>query len=415
MAWQKLNALEGLSAFSPKAALRRILRGAAPESQAPSTSAVSRPAAIAIASGRRRALLVRIAFLAIVAIPTGFSALYYSFVASPGYVSEAQFVVRGVSSSRVGGLDTLFQTFGISRAVDDANVVESYILSRDAVKALMARLPLRAMFARPEGDFLSRFPRFWEKDNFEGLFQYYLQHVKVIDDKTKGISTLQVVTFRPEDSTKIARALISLAEEVANRMNLRAQKDTVAAAQKDVDVAESKVVAAQAKLTSFRNRALLVDPAKASDSELETVSKLWLELTQTLAQIHEASVTSPSNPSLPVWHAKADALRARIAAERGDVSGNDESLGSKVSRYETLTLARGLADKTLSAAIDSLELARQQARRQQIYIEEVAGPNTPDEATEPQRLRLVATIFVLTFSVFSVLWIVSVGAHEHSQ
>ena len=62
-----------------------------------------------------------------------------------------------------------------------------------------------------------------------------------------------------------------------------------------------------------------------------------------------------------------------------------------------------------------LRAERQEARRQQIYIEEIAGPNTPDEATEPQRLRIVATILVLTFSVFSVMWIVSVGAHEHSQ
>lgn len=415
MAWQNLNALGGFSRFWLKAASRRVMGHTVARGHATSSPALSNPAAAAIAASRRRALLVRVAFLVIVALPTGFSALYYAFFASPGYVSEAQFLVRGVSSTRVGGLDTFFQTFGISRAVDDSNVVESYILSRDAVRALVARLPLRAIFSRREGDPLSRFPRFWERDDFESLYKYYLQHVTVIDDTTKGISTLRVVTFRPDDSVRIARALISMAEEVANRLNLRAQRDTVAAAQRDVDIAEAKVIAAQAKLTAFRNNALLVDPSKASDSELKTVSSLWLELTQTLAEIHEASITSPSNPSLPVWRAKVDALRGRIAAERGNVTGNDESLGTRVSQYEGLTLARDLADKSLSAAIDSLELARQEARRQQIYIEEIAGPNTPDEATEPQRLRIVATILVLTFSVFSVLWIVSVGAHEHSQ
>ncbi|HEY5225483.1 MAG TPA: capsule biosynthesis protein [Methylovirgula sp.] len=420
MAWQNLNAFGGFSRFWSKAAVRRVIGGLAarslasrsPAARSPAAGnhAAGSPAAIAIAAGHRRTLLVRLVFLAIVVIPTGFSALYYAFFASPGYVSEAQFLVRGVSSARVGGLNTLFQTFGISRAVDESNVVESYILSRDAVKALVARLPLRAMFSRPEGDLLSRFPRFWEHDNFESLYRYYLQHVTVVDDTAKGISTLRVVTFRSADSVKIAAALISLAEEVSNRLNLRAQKDTVSAAQRDVDIAEAKVIAAQAKLTAFRNGSLLVDPSKESDSELKTVSSLWLELTQTLAEIHEASITSPSNPALPVWRAKVDALRGRIAAERGNVTGNDESLGTKVSQYEGLTLARDLADKSLAAAIDSLELARQEARRQQIYIEKIAGPNTPDEAAEPQRLRLIATIFMLTFSVFSVLRRAGLGA-----
>jgi capsular polysaccharide transport system permease protein len=373
------------------------------------------PTDTAIASGHRRDFISRAAFILIVLIPTSLAAAYYFLLASPRYVSEAQFIVRGVSSSRVSGLDAFFRVFGISRTVDDTNVVDSYILSRDAVKALEARAPLREIFSRPEGDNFARFPRFWEKDDFESLYRYYLQRVNVVIDSSKGISTLDVVTFRPKDSADIARQLLLLAEDVANRMNVRAQRDTIAAAQKDVDDAEGKVIAAQAALTSFRNRSLVIDPSKSSDSELTTLETLWSDLTETLAEIREHSITSPNSPADAVLLARVEALRERIAAERDKVRGGGEALGAKVSDFEGLSLARDLADKSLAAALDSLELARQEARRQQVYIDEVAEPNTPDESTEPQRLRTVATVFVLTFSVFSVLWILSVGAQEHKQ
>ncbi|MEJ0052112.1 MAG: hypothetical protein WDN02_13040 [Methylovirgula sp.] len=299
--------------------------------------------------------------------------------------------------------------------MDDTNIVGTYILSRDAVKALLARVPLREIFARPEGDYFAKFPRLWERDDFESLYRFYLQRVTLVEDSSKGISTLRVATFRPEDSVRVDRELISLAEDVANRMNLRAQRDTIAETQKDVDDAETKVIAAQAALTEFRNRTLLIDPTRKSDSELWTTAQLWGDLTQTLAQIREDSLVSPAAPEESVLTARVDALRDRIAAERERVRGGGEALGKNVSDYESLTLTRGLADKSLAAAIDSLELARQEARRQELYIEEVSTPNSPDESTEPERLRAIATVFVLTFSVFSVLWILSVGVREHEQ
>ncbi|MCL2453044.1 MAG: hypothetical protein FWD08_05275 [Alphaproteobacteria bacterium] len=382
----------------------------------PSGQMLERSAAeVLIAASHRRSSLIRLAFIIIVIMPTFFSAAYYLLLASPRYVSEAQFLVRGISSKPANGLDLLFRTFGLSRAVDDSNIVENYILSRDAVRALQAKLPLREIFARPEGDMMARFPRFWEKDNFERLFKFYRQRVFLINDTAKGIVTLRVISFRPEDSLKIARVLLSLAEDLANRMNTRAQTDLVASAQGEVDQAAGKVLAAQVTLTDFRNRALLVDPSKKSDSELLTIGDLSTELTHTLTQINESSITAPATPSLNVWRAKADALRERITAEQAHVSGAGEELGAKVSQYESLTLTRDLADKSLAAAIDSLERARQDARRQQIYVEEIATPNLADESTEPQSWRMIATVFIFAFAAFGFLWILSVGAQEHQQ
>ena len=107
-----------------------------------------------------RARLRRMAFLrAGVRAHSVLSGLYFGVFAAGRYVSETAFVVRGVSSSRSSGLEALFRSFGIARTVDDTNIVETYLVSRDALRDLAAALPLREMYARPEADLLSRYPR----------------------------------------------------------------------------------------------------------------------------------------------------------------------------------------------------------------------------------------------------------------
>jgi capsular polysaccharide transport system permease protein len=373
--------------------------------------------AASAASSRLRARTrnVRLAFLALVVIPTALSALYTGVLATPRYVSEAQFVVRGLSTNHASGLEALFRTFGISRAVDDTNIVENYVLSRDAAKALEKRLPLRAMFMRRDIDWIARFPRFWETDTDERFYKYYLDRVSVVQDSLKGISTLKVVAFSAEDARKIATELLALAEDLANRLNMRAQNDSVGSAEDHVASAERDVVAAQAVLTDFRNKDLLVDPGKNSESQLGTITALSMEFAKTNAAMRETSLSAASSPMIAALRAKADALQERIVVERAKLAGSDEALAGKVSEYERLTLNRDLADKTLSAAIESLELARQDARRQLIYVEQIVAPNLPDESTEPNLLRTTSTFFVLGFAIFGVLWIITVGAQEHEQ
>ncbi|MCL2385198.1 MAG: hypothetical protein FWC84_05150 [Alphaproteobacteria bacterium] len=81
----------------------------------PSGQMLERSAAdVLIAASHRRSTRVRLAFIIVVIMSTFFSAVYYLLLASPRYVSEAQFLVRGLSSKPTNGLDLLFRTFGLS-------------------------------------------------------------------------------------------------------------------------------------------------------------------------------------------------------------------------------------------------------------------------------------------------------------
>ena len=364
------------------------------------------------ASGRR---LRRILVMLFVVAPTLAAAVYYGLWAQPRYVSHAEFVVRGMQSSRSGGLDALLRTFGVARAGDDANIVESYILSRDAVTAIDKLTPLREVFSRAEGDVFARFPAFWESDTFEGLYSHYKRRVTVRQNRTRGITQLSVETFRAEDSRRVAAALLSVAEQIVNAMNKRAHDDAVGSAERSVRETEQQGIVAQTALTSFRDAAVLVDPSKNSSAALDTMTTLTLDLARIQAQIAQMRQQTGASPALEPIVAQERALSARIEEERRTLAGAPGALAPKVGDYERLTLTRGIAEKSLAAATSSLETAREEARRQQIYIEQLAKPNLSDYPEEPQRLRMIFTVALVCAMGYAVFWILSVGAREHAQ
>jgi capsular polysaccharide transport system permease protein len=373
----------------------------------------ARDLAGALALVRRRFSWVQRLFIGIVLLPTLTTAVYFSLIASDRFVSEAQFIVRGVSHQDIGGLSSLLETFGISRAEDDTFAVQDFMQSRDAVQKLESKLPLRDIFSRPEADVFSRFSHSGGKRTFEALFKYYLRRVTVVRNTSTGISRLRVGAFRPQDAQLLAKTLLALSEELVNQMNARAQRDTLNSAVSEVDRAESQVMDAQAKITSFRNRELLIDPSSASTKVIELVGQLSADLAQTKTQLTEMRNSAPSNPSIPSLEVRAAALQDQIAAQRGKMTGSEDALSAKMSDYERLTLNREFADKNLTAALASMEMARQEARRQQIYIETIVAPNLPDESTEPGRIRMVLTVFVFSLAAFAMTWMLLAGAREH--
>ncbi len=363
---------------------------------------------------RKRSRLTKILFWMVVVIPTCFAVLFYAGLAAPRYVSEARFIVRSVSSPQVTGLDVLFRTIGIAKTADDAYIIEKYLLSRDALEDLAAEsVNVEDIFSRPEADFFSRYPRFWKRASQEALYDYYVSKVTVTEDAVKGIIRLSVVAFRPEDANEMARALLVLAEKMVNKINRRAQDDTIEAARREVSRAEAHVLDVQSQLTAYRNTQLIVDPAKSASGMLETIGKLTAEKMAVMAQLTQMQRTAPQNPAIGPLKARVAALDQSISVQQAQLAGDDSALAGKLEHYEQFILKRDLADKLLTGSLQSLDDAMREARRQHIYVEQVVRPNLPDYSTEPERIRSILTVFVLGMALFSVGWLLMVGAGEH--
>jgi capsular polysaccharide transport system permease protein len=367
------------------------------------------------AEANRRDPIIRLMLFGFVVVPTVCATLYYALVATPRFVSEAQFLVTRAGATRSTGLDALMKTLGGSQRVDDSAVVTGYLQSRDAVRAIEKVLPLRDMFSRPEADLFSRFPRPWRSDSFERLYDYFSDRVTVDQDPKTGLTVLTVQAFRSHDSQAVATQMMKLAEGAVNELNRRAEADTLNFAWGELERAQKKLVDSQQTLTAFRTQELLIDPTRTSTAVLDTITRLTRDRVQVLAQRDQVTASAPASPARSSLSARVDALQKQIDDERAKLAGGEGSLAPTVSNYERLTLLRDLAEKDVGAAQAALGLAREEAQRQHLYLQIPVTPNLADESLEPQRLRAIATVFVTGFAAFAFVWILMVGAGEHAH
>ncbi len=351
-------------------------------------------------------------FWVVVVLPTMIAGVYYSLYATNRYAVDVQFSVRSVNGSQGGGLTSLFRTIGISRDEDSTYAVIDYILSRDAVREL-GEERLRKFFGSKSIDIFSRYPRFWSWDSFEQLYYYYLNRVEAWYDTKGGLVVLHISAFSPEEVEALARSLLHLSEGLINRMNVRAQGDSVTYAEQEVTRAEQLVIEAQKRLTSFRNTEFLLDPEADAAKLVELVVKLKGDLAEAQRQLSETVQSSPSSPNITGLRSRIGALEEQIRIETAKIGEGPAALAPKVSAYERLVLDKQFADRNLGLAFDALQMARQVARRQQLYIETVVSPNRPDESIEPRSTRNVFTVFTVCFCLFSMLWLIVAGSREH--
>jgi capsular polysaccharide transport system permease protein len=362
-------------------------------------------------------LLKNSVFVVTVLVPTSLALIYYGLIASDVFISESRFVVRSPQRQQSSSvLGAIFSGAGFTRSQDDAFSVHDFIVSRDALTELDKKLQVRKAFTDSNVDFLSRFPDMLGDDSFESLHKYYGKQVSVVHDSTSNISTLRVSAFNAEQSHAINELLLVMGERLINETNDRGRQDLVKYAQAEVAVAEGKTKAASLALAGYRNQRSVFDPDRQSAIQLQQVSKLQDELIATKMQLAQVRALTPDNPQVPVLQKRSEALQREVDNEMAKVAGGgSNSLTNKAAEFERLTLERAFADRQLASAMGSLESARNEARRQALYLERIVQPSTPDKAVEPRRLRAIFTVLMMGLIAWGILNILLAGVREHKD
>lgn len=350
-----------------------------------------------------------------VLIPTTLASLYFGLIASDTYISESRFVVRSPQRpAQVSVLDTVLQSTGLSRSQDDVYSVHDYILSRDALHELDAKLGVRKAYSNHDIDIFNRFAGLGWDDSFEALYRYYGRHVVGVDyDPSSSICTLVVRGYSAKDAHDINDFLVGISERLVNSLNERSSHDLVDVAAREVQAAEDRTKEATVALNEFRDKLSVFEPDRQSMLQLTGVARLEEQLIATEAQIQQIQKVSPANPQLASLKGEAESLRKAIANEAGRVTGGKGSLSSKAPDFERLALEKEFAEKELAAATVALESARNEARRQHLYLDRIVKPNLPDYPIEPRRIRSVAMVFALGMILWGVLSLVVASIREH--
>lgn len=353
--------------------------------------------------------------LIFIIIPTAISAVYFGFLASDVYISESRFVVRSPDKPAQTGLGVLFKGLGFSNAGDEMAISREAVLSRDALRTLEKQHAFSQAFRRTNISIFNRFDPFGFATSFEDLYQYYLGKVDVEQNSSTSVATLKVKAYSPKDAQKFNAQLLSMAEETVNKLNVRGRQDLIRYSESEYESAKDYARKAALSLSYYRNQKKILDPEAQASAQLQMVSKLQDELISSQSELRLLQNLTPQNPRIPILQQKADGLSGEIQAQLAALAGGRNSLATNSAQYQRLILESQFADKQLAASMAALEQARNEARRQQAYVERIVQPNLPDYPEEPRRLRGILTTFVLGLVAWGIARMLLAGLMEHRE
>ncbi|TNH09300.1 capsule biosynthesis protein [Testudinibacter sp. TR-2022] len=350
-----------------------------------------------------------------VLIPTFCSVFYFTFWASDVYISESSFVVRSSrNQASLSGVGALLQSIGFARSQDDTYTVQEFMRSRNALEQLEAVLPMR-QFYEDQGDLFSRFNPFGLNDEQEAFYRYFQKRESVSLDSVSGIATLSIRAFNAEDGQKINAELLSLGETLINRLNERARRDTIIFAEQSVKEAEQRVTDSASALSEYRIKNGIFDLQAQSEVQLALISKLQDELINIQTQLDQVRAISPQNPQVRTLQAREKSIRTEIQQQIQTIFGGGDSIANQTAEYQRLVLDNTLAQQQLTTAITSLQNAKGEADRQQLYLEVINQPSKPDLALEPYRIYNIFATLIIGLMLYGVLSLMLASVREHKN
>ncbi len=380
---------------------------------------VAKPAAnessAALAGLMAKVRRIRPLFLLTVVVPTLVSMLYFGILASDVYMSESRFVVRSPEKPQRSGLGMLLDSAGFASSGEEVQAAKGFIESRDGLRAVNFDGYAQAAWEKDSISIFNRFNPLGFSGSFEDLFDYYQSKVNVEFDAQTGITTLSVRAFSPKEAREMNERLLIQAEGLVNQLNERGRSDLITYAEREVAEAQAQASAAALALAKYRNTRGVIDPERQATVQLQMISKLQDELIGARMQLLQLKSVASENPQIPMLRVRIKGLERAIKEQLGEVAGAEGSLSEAAAKYQELQLKREFADRQLGIALASLQEARNEARRQQAYVERVAQPSLPDDATDPRRIRGILATLIVGLVAWGILTMLLAGVREHKQ
>lgn len=345
------------------------------------------------ASSLRLARVRRVLIWTVFAVPVLAAALYNFVLATPRYASEIAFVVRSSEGPRERlSIVSLGQGGGIGTA-DNSESVVAYLKSRDIVDLINRDGMLTRLFADPKLDPVAAFPSLLAGHSHEDFYRHFHAYVTSDFDRATDIIHVQVQAFKAQDAREIAQRLLSASEAMVNRLNLRARTNMIGTAERDATQASAQLAGIVARMNDVRNRNRIIEPELNAGSAVKLQSGTAGELAQMEVQLAQTLRSAPQGPLVEHLRDRRNALERQLNRQIGATAGGRGSLADRLRAYEDLAARRDIAEKQLMAISLGLISTRSSASRQQLYLEEIARPNLPDEARYPRRwLNLLLTV-----------------------
>jgi capsular polysaccharide transport system permease protein len=397
---------------------RQVVKPVSIEPAPPDQVFIIPPNPHSMPTSRKKGLLL--SALIIIGLPTLTAAVYYGVFATDQYASTAHFVIkhRSDNGAALGSLSLLGFGGTQSSSLPDTFIVNDYLASPQIVHDLAPRLDLRAMYTKSDIDWLARLkpPLGQETISNETLLKYWRKMASVHFDMGTGISAFEVRAFTADDAKKIADEVFDLSEELVNRLATRAQEDALSLAKQEVEAYRERALASLDELQAFQERAKQVDPQAFAAARSQIQAGVEQELTQLQGQLDVLRKNLPEDaPGITQIKDRLTVMEQQLTTERArsTVSGRGESAAEILNEFGKLKLESEFATQAYLSSLASLESARLEAIRQNLYLETFVRPQLAQIPEYPSALLNTLLVFAVAFLVWGIGSLLVSSARQH--
>lgn len=348
-----------------------------------------------------------IAFLVTVIVPAFACLLYLVFLATPQFVSESRFVVRG-SLERLG-IDSVGQAAALSALNNsqEAHVIADYIRSPRIVTDIAKEFDLKRLYAGSSLDVIWHLSADSSPDR---IVRHWQRMASAEVDATTGIITVRIHAFQPDEAQALNQAVLKLSEALVAGFTQKMRTQRLKEALADSNAAQAEINTLLTVLETERGREETLDPLTTATTLATLVSSLRDErATLVAAREAAASRLAANAPSLALTNERVRALDAQIGLVVATMQDKHRAaaasdLLSAASLFDVLQTRRELVTRRVARAETALAQARQDAIRQQVYLDVFMRPTLGEAKAHPKPLQTT----ILLLLALAAIWAIAV-------
>lgn len=351
-------------------------------------------------------------FLAFVVVMAVLLGLYFFIIASPLYVSETTFTIRGRETTAQPSILSSITGTGTTASTEAAEI-ENFIESPQLMKRLDKQFNLRRLYSRPRADLYNWMSQDSSDEDFN---DFYNRMVRVKVDHDTFLVTVEVRSFDSKSAHDIAQAVLEASAEYIDHLSKSIRNDTLKAANLELANAENQVKASRLAMTRYRTSTGLLDPVAVASAQTGQITALQQQIIQARATMATlGTYSTPNAPQMQQNQALINSLEAQIKGLQSKLtsSSNAGAMAQRLYEYEGLSVANDYAEKRLVAALGAYDGARSLADQRERFLVRVTEPNVPDEPALPNRLLDFIEAMIIAIAAYGIIALSIAGIRDH--
>lgn len=343
----------------------------------------------------RRNPLRRVSLVQLLLLPVAASAFYFYGVARDRYVTRSDFVIRKAEDAANADGGNLGSLLGRSNqlSLEDARFLKTYLQSPQVLNDLSRSYDIDTAYARDRRDPFAGIPPGLSP---EKRLVFFKKQVAVSLDELSGAIVLRTVGLNPKSSFELNRFMLAKSEQFVNRLNQDISLKQLSFAEAELRRSRANLEQAKNRLIAYQNaNAVVIDPKGEAELASVTISKLQERLVERKVELAtlRRQYKDPREPEVLAIADEVRELEGQIAQERRSlVSSKGRNLNRKAADVVKLESDVSFATDTYKLALNSVEKARVESKRQQKFMALLSAPQMPEDPQNGWRIKGFFTV-----------------------